>query len=994
MRVELSTVGKLIFVSLIVVATGTTMRVEAREKKTATELDSLKLEEGDERANELKAVKTEMMISRSEVKAIEQATALIKKYKGTPMEAELQFRLAELYMRRAKTARFFEISRTSETVVRVAPQVVANANSRAHVMKAVAVYDHIQAKFPRFKQLDLVIFNNGFARQQLGQEKEAERLYWTLVQNFRTSPLVPDCHLAIGEINFDKANFSFALEHFNAIKRYPESRVYPYGLYKAAWAYYNMRDAVAALKKLEEVVAYGKFVADKKIESRLDLRKEALADMTVFYEDVLPAKEAFNYFRKQASELDVGPIILKLAKLYEHHSRHAERQVVLTDFIQNISDSPHVANIHGELIWNFDAMKRKDLAVQQMEKLFDVCRENSAWMKGQRKTAQEQKAPDPRIACMATLSDSAVKLASRWLKIWKKDTAKSADFADVAEKAYEIYLREPAATKEANEARYAYAELLFQRQKYRRASEEYARVGGAKEAGSLRHDASYAAVLSLEKAVGDKWSDKDEKSFHELAKSYVASNPKGQYRLDLEFKMALIAYEKERYDEAAPMFIRLGKDYARNEKGKKAQDLYLDILNLKKDYKGLKDYSKDLIRAESSAPRKDKLQKLYEQSYFLDVQSLEEAKKYPAAIAGYKEFAMGNPQSDLAVKAWWNAVQLHYKVLDFVGGAKAAEDYFDRFPTAKNGMDALLKAAQSYESLGQLEPAADVLHKISKLEPKNATKWNALAADFYMLSNRPVKAKKLLMDLRQASEPDVRSQTLDKLLLLERAAGGPGYKELLTIIANSGVQPQASFAKVELVEEMFKAGQQTEAFNEAKKVIGASAASNFAKSRARLIQARVLEDEFLKQSVKSRAEKVATVLAIKTEKLEKAQQALQQSIKYGDPQVTVQSLARLAGCYMHYVEALKTMPIPAGFSKEDEEAFRGELSNLSIPLEEKAVETLQEGIRAAKRFKVENAMVVEMRTALKKMNMPMPNTFDLDLTDPGVMLPTLAGVGS
>src|SRR5690606_25682317 len=148
------------------------------------------------------------------------------------------------------------------------------------------------------------------ARQQLGQEKEAERMYWYLVKNFRNSPLVPDCHLAIGEINFDRSNFSFALEHFNAIKKYPESRVYPYGLYKAAWAYYNMRDAVSALKKLEEVVAYGKYVADQKIEQRLDLRKEALADMTVFYEDVLPAKSAFAYFRKQASELDVGPIIL------------------------------------------------------------------------------------------------------------------------------------------------------------------------------------------------------------------------------------------------------------------------------------------------------------------------------------------------------------------------------------------------------------------------------------------------------------------------------------------------------------------------------------------------------------------------------------------------------------------------------------------------------------------------------------------------------------
>ena len=60
--------------------------------------------------------------------------------------------------------------------------------------------------------------------------------------------------------------------------------------------------------------------------------------------------------------------------------------------------------------------------------------------------------------------------------------------------------------------------------------------------------------VSLEKATNDKWSAEDEKNFHQLASEYVQKNPKGQYRLDLEYKMALLAYERERYDEAAPPF--------------------------------------------------------------------------------------------------------------------------------------------------------------------------------------------------------------------------------------------------------------------------------------------------------------------------------------------------------------------------------------------------------------------------------------------------------
>jgi TolA-binding protein len=987
------------FAVLALIATGTPAIAAQKKKpkttpvvKPGTELESLKFVEGDEKSNEMKALKTELMISRSEVKAIETARQLIKKHAGKPMEAELHFRLGELYMRRAKTARFFEINRQSKSMVRVAPQVVANANSRRQIELAVAEYELIQTRFPRFKQLDLVIFNNAFARQQLGQEREAERLYWSLVQNFKSSPLVPDCHLAIGEISFDRSNFSFALEHFNAIKKYPESRVYPYGLYKAAWAHYNMRNPEGGLKKLEEVVAYGKYVRENKIDSRLDLRKEALSDMTLFYEDVKPAKEAFSYFRKQASELDVGPVILRLAKLYEHHSRHEDRQVVLSEFIKNIPESEHIAEIQGELIWNYDAMKKKDLAVKQMESLSDLCRESSSWLKAQRRVAKDAKAADPRIACMATLSDASLKLAGRWLKLWKRG-ANQADYGDAAEKAYEIFLREPGDTKETNQARFAYAELLFQRQKFRRASEEYAKVGSSKDAGSLRHDATYGAVLSFEKAVGDKWSDSDEKTFRELTKNYLTANPKGQYRIDVEFKLALIAYEKSRYDEAGPMFIRLGREFAKTEKGKKAQDLYLDILNLKKDYKGLKDYSGDLMRVESDAARKTKLAKIHEQSYFLQIQSYEDSQKFSDAIAGYKDFATQNPGSELAEKAWWNSVQLHFKTMDFAGGALAAEQFFDRFPNAKNGMDALLKAAQSYETMGMLEEAADVLVKIAKVEPKSAAKWHGLAADFYLLSNRPLKAKKYLAELKGSGDPTVRAQTLDKLLMIEKQTGGAAYQEILQAIAASGVQPQASLARVELVEEIYKKGKFEEAFSEAKKIVGTGSASPYAKSRARMIHAKILEDEFLRASVKARAEKVATVLGIKTEKLEKAQQAFQQAIKYGDPNVSVDALRRLAGCYTHYIQALKTMPTPAGFTPEDETAFRGELSNLVIPLEEKAIETLQEGIRAAARLRLEGPIVTGMRDSLKKLNMPLPSTNDLDVTEPGLALPTVAGVG-
>src|SRR5690606_22237224 len=146
------------------------------------------------------------------------------------------------------------INRESETVVSLVPRIVKRASSRKAITEAINTYELIQRRFPSYGRMDLVMFNNAFARQHIGQSKEAEQIYWSLIRKFPNSMLIPDSHLAIGELNFERKNFKHALDHFLAIEKYPQSRVYPYGLYKAGWTYYNLREALAGIKKLEEVV--------------------------------------------------------------------------------------------------------------------------------------------------------------------------------------------------------------------------------------------------------------------------------------------------------------------------------------------------------------------------------------------------------------------------------------------------------------------------------------------------------------------------------------------------------------------------------------------------------------------------------------------------------------------------------------------------------------------------------------------------------------------
>jgi len=959
-------------------------------KAKPTALDSLKLVAGDEKGNDIKSLKAELLVSATEAKAIQQLNMLIRKYHGTPLEPELHFRMAELYMRKSKTDRFFELHRESDTVVHLAPRVTKEASSRESVTKAIATYSLLQKKFPEFPQMDLVIFNHAFACQTIAQDKDAETLYWSLVKDFSSSPLVPDAHLALGELAFNRGQFPVALEHFNAIKNYPESRVYPYGLYKAAWTYYNMRDAEKALKKLEEVVAYGKFVAQNQIEARLDLRKEALNDMTLFYEDVFPAKDAYKYFREQAGDLEVGPILLRLGNLYDRHSRFNDERIALDEFIEKLPNSDLLPQIHMNLVSAYDHLRQKDQAVARLENFAKLCPENGAYMKSISKTPEELKTKSKE--CLDGLNETALKVAKRWLKSWKKlptDTT----YADASEKAFQIYLRTPGTGEDYAQSRFAYAELLFARGKYRPASVEYAavsRVNGAP--ATLVHDSGYGALLSLEKAVGEKWSNDDEKTFHQLAQEYLTKNPKGQYRLDIQYKMALLAYEKNRYDEAAPLFLKLGREFANQEKGQKSQDLYIDILNIKKDYAGIRSYTQELAKQPGDATRAGKMQKLYEQAYFLQVQGQEEKGQVKEALAGYLAFGKENPNSEFSEKAMWNAMLLQYKLNDVMSGAHTAEQFADKFHASKNALNALLRAAQTFEQTAQLGEAARVLEKLASRDEKNVRRWKELAADFHALQNDAPAARKLYNELKAGSDAAHKEALLNKMEALEKNYGTEqSHAQFVRTLVEQGLQPWASDVKVQHVEKLLADGNVTEAFNQARHDLGTGMSPN-AKAHLRLVQAKILEQEFLKQSVKAHAERVATVLAIKTEKLEKAQEAFQSAIKFGDPRVSLEAFEHLYGLYASYVKALKEMPSPAGLSKQDEQAFRAELDKLVIPLEEKSVDTLAQAVTFARKQQFLDGTIARLENELNTVNQQPTASLMPDLKMPVAVLPDVSGV--
>lgn len=955
----------------------------------------LKFKAGDESGNELKALKTELLVRKSEANALAQIQKLLKKYKGTPLEPEMLLRLAELYMRRARSERFFEVHRNSDQVATFVPQLVKEASEASEIRKAISIYKQIQEKFPNFRSMDLVIFNSAFAYQQLGEDKAAEQNYLRIVREHNYSPLVPDSYLAIGEINFNRRNFSLALENFRAIRKYPNARVYPYGLYKAAWSFYNLQDAGSGMKQLEEVVKYGRDMAKNQGDARLDLRKEALGDLALFFGDVYASGKAVDYFKSQSQELDAAPYILKLVDLYKRHSRFQDIETVLKDFLAKMPKSESTASVHEELVWNYERMRYRPQAVAHLAVFDAYCAKEPAPVVPNQKKGE----PPAQHPCKAKITDTSKKLAMKWHALWKKQGGDD-ELAASTEKSYRLYLKN-ALTSEAElpQVRYAFAELIFARGQYREASENYAIVETYQKTQKvdpkIAQDAAYAAVVSLEKAVGSsKWNDVDEKRFQTLSDGYINRFPNAPYVLDLRFKRAFIAYEKERYDEAAPQLKKIGwtplpANAPGSDKVQKAQDLYLDILNVKKDYTALKDAAQSLLKKGTESGRTAQVEKIYREAYFAEIQQMEEKGEVLVSIEAYKKFALENTTSDLASKAWWNASQLQFRIGDAEGGANTCYQMHKLFPKSTNGRDCLSRAAQTFEAMGRLDSAARVLLNLAEVETEKADKWREVAADFFALSGGQSRAITMYMKLAENKKPDVQVPLFGKAAEVARDAGD--RKTLETIEAKysqMGIEPHSSRLLVEQAEEALAKGDWTKAFNTSKRIIARDSLPKDLLARARIVQAQVLEDEYRKQSVKARVEKIGIVLAIKTEKLEKAQKAYQSAIRYGDSEQSVRALRRLAGLYLDYASTVRTMSLPGEVSAADQAAFKGEIEQLSIPMEDKGIEAMAQALEAAKKAQLRGGQIAEIQAEINKLNMKTNTQPAVVVAQPTVYVPS------
>ncbi len=894
-------------------------------------LPELKLNSSNEEKNEQTMLHSEIMISKTEDKAIESLQSLLKKNKGTSQEANLLYRLAELYMRKAKTGRFFDLNSDTKAV-KLSSFPIPPKKGKDWIRKASQTYFEIEKRFPEFSEMDGVIFNNAFANQQLNDIKNSELLYKRLLHKFPTSSLVPDGLIALGELLYDQARFKEAKSSFENIERFPESKVYSYGIYKLAWTLYNMKLSDQAIDKLIEVVEKNPLSTDQ--TRRLYLRQEALRDLVLFIADKIKGEDVYGFFKKIASAEELGQAMINTAKLYQSYSREKEIHTFLNEFLKNEKTHSYRLKAHMILVEANEVLKKREDVIKNLEEGSLLCDLDSVWKARQELTWATE-------SCENDFRRTSLEIAKKWWDIWLKNKS-HAEFSKLTEKALRLVLKGDDPDKPDFKTRYALAELLFQQGLLDEASTQYEKVGQTSTEPNMTHDSHYASLYSVQKSIEKEKTKFKQDRIRQLSFIYLEKYPKGVHALPVQLQLALAEYEANKDLEAEKYLIPLVAQKTNKEVRIKSQDLMLDIYNSRKDYSELKKIAGHYSKEADSLDRKKSLQKIYEEAHYSEIQSA--LNSQPKIVTSEKliEFRKTHPESKLSKEALWQSLSLAYSDGFIVKGADLSLDFVKQYPDDKRCADALKEAAQAYLDAGRIQQSLIVYQQMIKsASGDNKRKLQDFIVELHILQKQGPEARQILKAIMNSTSGSDKRKLQDRYLstFTSQEKNSTEYKQFEQLLLSQGVEPLSTQYLTKISRQHLDNKKWTQAFQSATQIMSRDIDMGH-RAEARYIQARVLEQELISQSVKTTKEdRLSIVLNIKTDKLDKALTAYNSSAKMtNDPVLLLQILEGLDRSYDNFVTSLQSMDLPSTLAKEDQDALKAELLKITKPIEDKQSE--------------------------------------------------------
>ncbi|MBT9559798.1 MAG: tetratricopeptide repeat protein [Myxococcales bacterium] len=554
--------------------------------------------------------------------------------------------------------------------------------------EAIKTYKQIEKDHPTYKELDQVLYALGYLLSQMGEKDQGYQYYAKLILQRPNSDLVPDTYLNIGDYFFEAKNdFQQALAFYEKVKQYGDTPVLGYAIFKSGWCWFNLDDKAKALNFFYETVQWTKKAEARGLKAALDLRKEALADMVQAYSEIGAPAKALAFFKKSAPDIYIA-LCEALANIYYNESAYGSSNIVLESLMADVGDAdPRASRYQREMVMNTyksgdkEATRKSVLALS--ERLQRV-------IGGFPEEFKKQELGELELMLRIIGTD------------YHRETEKTKDKAtqNLAVTMYETYLIWFPEAKDNYSMSFNTAILAYQMGEYERAARLFEKVIEMNPKGEFTSPAAYQSCMARynlatkemaatsgagEKKEGDPDGYKPttipdrEAALVKSCSRYVEFAGQGTIEdaslvPNVLYVVGSIYYEYNHFEEAKPIFITLYDKY-REELAAKAfiQDaakMLLSIFNLSSDIDNLYKWTNTFAAN-------------------------------PAINTG----KFGQLLADIQAKRDFNVCRKLEFDKKFREGGDCFMKYFEDFRSAKDGDEALARAAIMYKDARLIERA-------------------------------------------------------------------------------------------------------------------------------------------------------------------------------------------------------------------------------------------------------------------------------------------------
>jgi cellulose synthase operon protein C len=417
---------------------------------------------------------------------------------------------------------------------------------------------------------------------------------------------------------------------------------------------------------------------------------------------------------------------------------------------------------------------------------------------------------------------------------------------------------------------------------------------------------------------------------------YVAEFKTGEHIIPITFKLGLIAYQQANYDLSLKYLNSIVSQKLPADLQVQSEDMILDIYNIKKDYVTLLSQVKKIEEKTQNSKRRESLLLLKQQAHFAMISQPQKNDTAQAHIEKLMGFAGEYKQTPLAQTAHWQAIAQAYAAEEDFLGAQLSEKYYADYPSDTRITDALKEALKVYIDSAHISEAIRIVTVLSQTVKDEKRTYRTLECQLTDLFQQKNKALTCYAQLFNDSDAEQKKTVLPSYLaLFEQNKTSSDYLKLQQQLMTMQIEPYATQILIGQAESLLAQGKAKEAFAMSLK-INARNVDEGTRAAARVLQARILEDEFRAQSLKAREEKLSMVLAMKAEKLDKSLTAYTSALKMSNSEsVQKAALEGIDRLYSHFITAVHDIVLPDTLSAEDKQQIQNELKTLITPFSEK-----------------------------------------------------------